>query len=92
MRRFFYPTKDATIYQEFSNRQAGLDEILEVGKSEYGNYSIRSLLEFNTAAVSASISNGTISPSATYDLALFLANASKLQLLQTVNLHQVSSS
>lgn len=92
MRRFFYPIKDATIYQEFPNRQAGLDEIVEVGKSDNGRYRIRSLLGFDIAALSASISAGTVSPAASYDFKLFLAKATKLQLNQVVNVHQLSSS
>jgi hypothetical protein len=77
MRKFLIPTKDTTIYQAFPTNNAGLDEILEIGKvidetkniTPYDSASARALLYFDTASV------GTIPSGAAYFLNLRLANA-----------------
>ena len=92
MRRFFFPEQDAAIYEEFTTRQSGLDEILEVGKSNEGVYSVRSLIQFNVESISSSIADGTIPASASFDMKLFLARADKVKLDQVINLHPVTSS
>ncbi len=95
MRRFFFPLQDASIYQQQPNTQAGLDEILDVGKSQFGQYIIRSLLQFDLSSVSSSITSvvsSSIPFSASFDLKLFLANAELLKLSQSVYLYPLSSS
>ncbi len=92
MRRFYNPIKDASIYSEFPQKNSGLDEILEVGKSLDGLNSIRSLIQFDINAISASIQSGIIPPSASFDLKLYLARADDLQYGQTIELHPVSQS
>jgi hypothetical protein len=90
MRRFFYPIKDAAVYEEFPTQNTGLDEILEVGKSESGTNSIRSLLQFDLATISASIADGTVPANAEFDLVLYVANATNLKYNQGVELCQLS--
>lgn len=92
MRRFYTPQKDASIYEEYTTRQSGLDEILEVGKSGSGSYSIRSLLQFDISTISSSMSSGVIPPSASFDLKLYFARADKVKVGQYVELFPVSAS
>jgi len=94
MRKFIIPSKDTTLYQAYPTNNAGLDEILEIGKvvdtelvePSYVSASARSLLYFNlptTASVPAT---------ASYFLNLKLANASNVQRNQKVLVYQVSRS
>ena len=76
MRQFIFPLKDASIYEEFANRNTGLDEIIEVGKSETGFYRIRSLIGFEIPA--------SVPPNAEFTLQLYTANVEKLQRNQVV--------
>jgi hypothetical protein len=92
MRQFYFPTQDASIYQEFISRETGLDEILEVGKNELGTKSIRSLIQFDIDTISASIANGTISQNSVFDLKLFVANGERLLRNQVVQLMPISES
>lgn len=92
MRQFFSATQDASIYEAFPDKQAGLDEILNVGKSDDGLTSIRSLIQFDIASISASISNRTLPISTTFDMKLFLSNANKLKLKQVVEVYPLSES
>lgn len=69
MRQFIFPLKDASLYEGLPNRNTGLDEILEVGKSETGAFRIRSILDF--------VLPSGIPDDAVYDLKLFTANAQK---------------
>lgn len=92
MRRFYYPTQDATIYKEFQNRQSGLDEILEIGKSETATYSIRSLIQFDIPSISASISAGELPITTEFDLKLCKASAERLIRDQKIDIHYVSES
>lgn len=92
MRRFFYPQKDATIYQEFPERQAGLDEILEIGKSSDGLYATRALIQFDVNAISSSIIDGTIPPTAKFDLKLYVARVEKSNRPQVIETYPISES
>lgn len=83
MRQIIFPLKDASIYEELPNRNTGLDEILELGKSETGAYRIRSLLNFVLPTVPAN---------AEYELRLFTANAEKMNRNQTVRTTLISQS
>lgn len=92
MRKFYYPIKDVSLYEEYPTRQTGMDEILEVGKTTEGDYSIRSLLEFDIASISASISAGTIDGSANFDLKVFSALQDRIIVGQVLALYPVSQS
>ena len=94
MRRFFFPTQDVSIYQALPNRQAGLDEILEIGKNGFDasiSGAVRSLVQFDMNAVSASLGNAIALTSA-FEVKLFLAHADRLKLNQEVLMYPVSSS
>jgi len=94
MRKILTASKDATIYQAFKNNNAGLDEILEIGKvvdpnllePSYVTASARTLLYFDlptTASVPAT---------ASYYLNLKLANATEVNRNQQILVYQVSRS
>lgn len=94
MRKFLIPSKDTTIYEAYPTNNAGLDEIIEIGKvvdtslvePNYVTASARTLLYFDlptTASVPAT---------ASYFLNLRLANASNVQRNQTIVLYKVSQS
>jgi hypothetical protein len=92
MRKYYEPTKDASIYEEFKWKNSGLDEILEVGKNERGTHAIRSLIQFDIASISQSIVDGKIPPTSTFDLRLYLARADWLPLNEVIDAHPVSQS
>ena len=96
MRTILTASKDTTLYQAYVNNNAGLDEILEIGKvidlseptssTAYATGSARSLLYFElptTASVPAT---------ASYFLNLKLANASEVKRNQQILIYQVSRS
>jgi hypothetical protein len=92
MRLFSFPTQDASIYEAFPTRNTGLDEILEVGKTDDGIHRVRSLVQFDIATISASLANGTIPASAQFDFNLNIASAESLQLGQILSVSPVSQS
>lgn len=92
MRRYYTPTQDVTLYEEFQTRQTGFDEILEVGKSEHGQYSIHSLVQFDVSSISSSIAARTFPTNTQFDLRLYFAKADRLAIDQTIYLHPVSQS
>lgn len=96
MRKFLIPSKDTTIYQSYPTYNAGLDEIIQIGKflnigevtssTSYATASARTLLYFDlptTASVPAT---------ASYFLNLRLANASNVKRNQKITIYQVSRS
>jgi len=87
-RKFITPIKDASIYEGYPNRNAGADEIIEVGKSSDGTDTIRSLIQFDIAGELS----GAVPGDASYYLNIRLAKASNLQGIQLVNFYEVSQS
>jgi hypothetical protein len=86
MRYFINPLQDASVYSQFANRNTGLDEILEVGKTNNGTDKARALVQFD-------LTNFAGLPSGTrFDLVLYLAQADKLKAAQGVEVCQVSQS
>lgn len=94
MKKILTASKDTTLYQAYPNNNAGLDEILEIGKvvdislvePSYTASSVRSLINFDlptTASVSAN---------ATYFLNLRLANASNVIRNQKILVYPISRS
>ena len=59
---FLTASKDASVYLQQPNQNTGLDEILEISKIYYGNIKdvSHTLIKFEHAYLSASISNGAI--------------------------------
>jgi hypothetical protein len=92
MRIPFFPSKDATIYSELPNRNTGIDEILEIGKSDEGNYIKRALLDFPVDDIASAISAGTIPSGALFDLTLYVARASNLQVGASLEVGRVAES
>jgi hypothetical protein len=92
MRRFFNPSQDASIYEEFYWRNTGHDEVVEVGKSDNGVNRIRSIIQFDLTSISSSIADGTIPISASFDLKLFVARADSLSPNQNIYLYQINRS
>jgi hypothetical protein len=94
MRKFITPSKDTTIYQAYPTNNAGLDEILEIGKvvdtalvePSYISASARSLLYFDLPTTAS------VPSTANYFLSLKLANASDIQRNQKLVVYQVSRS
>lgn len=94
MRLFLTASADTTLYQRFSTTNAGMDEILEVGKVAapedlgiaYTGSAARTIINF-TLPVS-----GTIPETASFYLNLKIANAQKLQYLQELKVYEVSGS
>lgn len=79
MIRQYFPTQDASVFEEFSNRNTGMDEILEVGKNETGANAIRSILAFDFAGILAAVPTGS-----EFVLRLHTANAVRLPAAQTI--------
>lgn len=92
MRIHFSPTQDASIYEKYSWRNTGLDEILEVGKDETGTKRVRSVVMFDTIEISRSFADGTIPLNAKFDLNLYVARADDLKFGQQIVLQAVSQS
>lgn len=97
MKKFLTASKDTTLYQAFPTINAGLDEILEVGKvvratqevtssTAYTTGSARSLLYFDLPTT-ASVFSGS-----NFFLNLKLANADNVRRNQRVLIYQVSRS
>lgn len=94
MRKILTASKDTTLYQAYPTNNAGLDEILEIGKlvdvelvePSYATASVRSLIYFSLPTTES------VSPTAKYYLNLRLANADNIQRNQTIVIYKVSQS
>ena len=94
MKIFLTASKDTTIYQAYPTNNAGLDEILEIGKvvdtslvePSYVTASARTLIYFSLPTT-ASVSTGS-----NYYLNLKLANADNVKRNQQLLVYQVSRS
>lgn len=94
MHIFYYPDKDATIYQVQNTQNTGLDEILEVEKAYYNGTLrevARTLIKFDLAEISSSITTGTIT-SPRFWLNLKTVQASQIPLSYTLHAYPVSQS
>lgn len=92
MRYFTFPLKDASIYEQHPTRQTGIDEILDIGKNDLGSDSIRSLIQFDTQIISESLATRIYSLDSRFNLILFPATASKLELNQQIECFPLSQS
>jgi hypothetical protein len=94
MRKILTSSKDTTLYQAFPTTNAGLDEILEIGKTidtslvdvNYVSASARTLIEFSLPTTES------VSANANYFLNLRLANADNLKRNQELKVYLVSQS
>jgi len=93
MRTFLKTTQDTTIYQRLPTFNAGLDEILEVGKliqstdgaATFAQASTRTLVNFE-------LLSGSYPEDAKYFLNLYIANAQNVNRYQELLIHPVTSS
>jgi len=86
-RKFITPIRDASIYEEFQNRNTGFDEIIEIGKSTDGLSAIRGLIQFDE-----SLFDSIPWQTATFYLNLRIANGNNFQGNQMINFYEVSQS
>jgi hypothetical protein len=92
MRVILYPSQDTTLYSETPTKNTGLDEILEVGKGDGGSASMRSLIQFDLADISASMIAGNIPGNARFDLVVRHAYAESLKNNQYIEIGYLTSS
>jgi len=95
----FYPSKDATIYERYPTKNAGLDSVLEISKEtvrsasvDY-NYNSRVLVDFNYSAISSSIVEMGYDPNLfDFRLKLYLAVAEEIPTDYTIECYPISQS
>ena len=93
MRKFITPSADTTLYQRFPTNNAGLDEILEVGKVAapedlgiaYTGSAARAVLNFTLPA------SGSVPADASYFLNLKIANATEIKINQMFEVYLLGS-
>lgn len=93
MYHFLTASKDATIYLQQPSQNTGLDEILEVSKTYYGNLKdiARTLIKFDTNILSSSIADGEITMSSAH-LILKECESSEIPLSYSIYVYPVSQS
>lgn len=94
MIRFFTASVDASLYLQQPDQNAGRDEILEVGKLYYGEVKdvARTLIKFETNAISSSVASGEITGSWKAYLNLKSVQAEEIPLEYTIYANAVSQS
>lgn len=90
---FVTASKDASLYLQQPTQNTGLDEILEVSKTYYGNLKdiARSVIKFDTTPLSQSIASGDVTMSAV-DLILRDCESNEIPIDYTIYAYQVSQS
>ena len=90
---FVTASKDASIYLQQPTQNTGLDEILEISKTYYGNLKdvSRSLIKFNTNSISSSILSGEITMSSA-ELILNECEADEIPIDYTLYAYPISQS
>jgi hypothetical protein len=94
MHKFYTSSFDASIYLQQPEQNSGRDEILEVGKLYYGSSKeiARSLIKFNIASISSSISDENISGSWQAYINLKASNSEEIPLEYTIYANAISQS
>jgi hypothetical protein len=90
---FITASKDATIYLQQPTQNTGLDEVLEVSKTYYGNLkdTARTLIKFETTNLSSSIASGDVTMSSA-ELLLKEVESSEIPVDYTIYAYPVSQS
>lgn len=90
---FLTASKDASIYLQQPNQNTGLDEILEISKTYYGNLKdvARTFIKFDLNNLSESIQNGDVIVNSA-ELLLHEVESSEIPLSYTIYAHPVSQS
>jgi len=93
MYQFITASKDASIYLQQPNQNTGLDEILEVSKTYYGNLKdvVRAIIKFDTNDLSSSISTGDITMSSAHFI-LKECESSEIPIEYSIYVYPVSQS
>jgi hypothetical protein len=93
MYQFITASKDATIYLQQPSQNTGLDEILEISKTYYGNLKdiAHTLIKFDTNQLSASVENGDVILDSV-ELILRECEASEIPLSYTIYAYPISGS
>jgi len=78
----FYPTKDATIYERYPDKNTGLDSILELSKivDNTSSYNSRILLDFNAQAIADTLSEYSQDPTRGMDWKLKLYSTEEQEI------------
>ena len=91
----FYPTKDATIYEQYPQKNTGLDAVLELNKVIIGSgsYNSRILLNFDYTQISSSIVSLGYNPNNfIYNLKLYVTEADEIPLDYSLYAYLLSDS
>ena len=90
---FLTASKDASIYLQQPTQNTGLDEILEVSKTYYGNLKdvARTLIQFDLNNFSSSVVSGDVTMSSA-DLILRECESSEIPLSYSIYVHPISQS
>jgi hypothetical protein len=93
MYTFLTASKDATIYFQQPTQNTGLDEILEISKTYYGNSKdvAHTLIKFETTALSASLASGAVTMSSA-ELILKECEANEIPIDYTIYAYPISES
>lgn len=96
MKKFLTSSKDTSLYEGYPNNNAGLDQVIEIGKlinssevsssTAYSTGSVRALLSFDLPTTA------TVPATASYFLNLKLANASQVKRNQGLLIYPISRS
>ena len=89
-----YSQKDTTIYEQYTNMNTGVDEVLEIQKIVDGStiYNSRILVKFPQSEISDVITNKVSGSSFDSYLKMYLANASEIPLDYTIYSYPISGS
>ena len=93
MYTFLTASKDASIYLQQPTQNTGLDEILEISKTYYGNSKdvAHTLIKFETTALSASLASGAVTMSSA-ELILKECEANEIPIDYTIYAYPISQS
>jgi hypothetical protein len=92
----FYPQKDATIYENYVNKNTGLDAILDISKVSEGTsyFNSRALIKFDLTTLTQYSSSGLITSASTakYYLKLYTTEPEEIPVDYTLECYAVSGS
>lgn len=89
-----FSVKDATIYDQYSELNTGIDQLLEISKVIDGTSSFNSriLVKFDLTELSSNFDNNTLTQTASYYLKLTATQPTEIPLTYTLYSHAVSQS
>ena len=93
MYTFLTASKDASIYLQQPTQNTGLDEVLEISKTYYGNSKdvAHTLIKFETTTLSASLADGAVTMSSA-ELILKECEANEIPIDYTIYAYPISQS